>query len=60
MGITDLSFVGINHFCLNFHSLSFQLVARGGLGYVASMKGRTGHPKAGCEELCLWETQKAA
>lgn len=40
-GPTDISFDDVNHFCLNFDSLSFQLVASGGLGFVTSMKGRT-------------------
>lgn len=40
-GATDISFDDVNHFCLNFESLSFQLVASGGLGLVTSMKGRT-------------------
>lgn len=37
---TDISFDDINHLCLNFDALSFQLVASGCLGFVTSVKGR--------------------
>lgn len=40
-GATDISFDDVNHLCLNFDALSFQLVASGGMGFVTSMKGRT-------------------
>lgn len=38
---TDISFDKINHFGLHFDSLSFPLVASGGLGFVTSMEGGT-------------------
>lgn len=37
---TDTSFDNVNHFCLNFASFSFQLVASGGLGFGSFMKGQ--------------------